>query len=86
MATTQAVVTSRSKTATGVTILAGKTDPTATTVTVRAGLKSVHAAIATYTEDPGDVRPVYAGTMTGDSVVFTGASGKEITWVIIGAD
>ena len=59
---------------------------TGTSVVVHPSLKYAFAAIATYNEDPGDVRPPFAVTTTGEEVIFTVATGIPVSFVIFGAD
>ena len=86
MATNNSTILNRCKTASGVTMVIGECEPSSTSVVVKPGLKFVLAALATYSENPGDVRPPYCSTMTGDEVVFTVTSGMNVTFVIFGCD
>ena len=85
-------ILNRCKTASGVTMVVGECIDTTdspfsgTMVAVNPSLKFVHAALATYKEDPGDVRPPFVASSSGDQVVFTVATDMPIGFVIFGCD
>jgi len=93
MADSNTVILARGKTGTGLTVLAGRCvdisgvdEFSGTSVVVKPGLSFVFAAVATYNEDPGDVRPAFVVSQSGDEVVFTVATDKPVDFIIVGAD